>query len=352
MKIFALRGDVGQACGLYRVQLPIEQALREGAIEATIDNDLPADAVVSYDGTVTVERINVDADVIVFQRPAKQAFVEAIKQAQKQGIACVVEIDDDLSSIDPDNMAYNAFNGSVEHWKHMVEAAKLADWVTVSTPQLASRYAPHGRVTVLRNALPSSIFDIEKLHNDPPRVGWTGSTASHPHDLETLGVHLRTVLRETNTSFHMLGEETGVREQLRLDETDAFVCEDWVPIDDYYVTLAKTIDIGVVPLQLSKFNEAKSYLKGLEMAALGIPFVASPTSEYQLLSKLGAGIVARKGLQWQKELKHFITDRDYLLEQSANMRDAVRVLTYENSIEVWIQAWKSALSQRRVSLTI
>lgn len=352
MKVFGLRVGVNQACDTYRICHPLEHAGRAGAIEFEIESDLPADAEVSVSGEVTVHRVNVDADVIIFQRPARKAFVHAIRQAQKQGIACVVEIDDDLSNIDRDNQAFAALNGREEHWKYLVEAAAIADWVTVTTPALAARYAPHGRVTILRNALPSWIFDIEKLHGDPTRVGWAGSLASHPHDLEVLGVHLRTVMRETGSAFWMLGDQEGVRQQLRLESHDKFVPANWVPIHQYYHELSRAVDVGVVPLQMTKFNEAKSYLKGLEMAGLGIPFVASPTSEYVYLSSLGAGSTAGKGIQWQKKLKHLITDRDYLLEESARVRNAVRELTYENAVEAWVQAWTAAISHRQASLRV
>jgi hypothetical protein len=42
------------------------------------------------------------------------------------------------------------------------------------------------------------------------------------------------------------------------------------------------IHVGLVPLTRGPFNEAKSYLKGLEYAAAGIPFIATPTEEYQV----------------------------------------------------------------------
>ena len=34
------------------------------------------------------------------------------------------------------------------------------------------------------------------------------------------------------------------------------------------------ITVGMVPLALTPFNQAKSYIKGLEFAARGVPFVA------------------------------------------------------------------------------
>lgn len=352
MKIFALRAD-DQACGMYRVELPILYAEREGLIEATIDTELPADATIQPNGEVTVHSVNVDADLIIFQRPLTAAFLPAIKQAQKQGIACVVELDDDLAAVDPDNLAYRAVHpkySPAANYEHLRAASSQADWLTASTPCIAERYKGRsGRFSVIRNSLPSSIFDIEKKIEDPPRVGWTGSVGTHPHDLEQVGVHLRTVLQQTRTPFSMLGEDDGVREQLRFDDSIEFSCYPWVGLDKYHEALSQTVDIGVVPLATSKFNEAKSYLKGLEMAGLGIPFVASPTSEYQYLSAIGAGTIAHKGLQWQKKLKHLITDRDYLLEQSAQIRDAVRELTYENAVEAWVQAWTAAVTYRRAS---
>lgn len=354
LKIFALQAD-NQACGLYRIQLPIEHAEREGLVEATISNDLPADAVIDTDGTVTVERVNVDADVIIFQRPLLGSMIPAMQQAQAQGIACVVELDDDLAAVDPDNLAYRAVHpkySPVSNYEHLLRAARQADWVTASTPAIAKKFGAHGRVSVIRNSLPSSVFDIEKKFDDPPRVGWTGSLATHPHDLSQVGVHLRTVLQNTGAPFSMLGEDDGVREQLRFDDTVDFSCYPWVDLDKYHEALSVTVDIGIVPLSLTSFNQAKSYLKGLEMAGLGIPFVASDTDEYRYLSSLGAGTIARKGLQWQKTLKRLITDRDWLLEESARTRNAVRGLTYDNAVEDWTQAWTSALQHRRASRAI
>jgi hypothetical protein len=351
MKILALRAD-NQACGLYRIQLPLEHAAREGLIEYEILEDLPVDAVIEPDGNVTVHRVNVKADLIIFQRPLLGAFLPAMRQAQKQGIKCVVELDDDLSSVDRDNLAYRAVDpktSPTSNWRNLLATARQADWVTASTPAIARKFGRPSRSSVIRNTLPSDIFEIEKHIHEPPRVGWSGSVATHPHDLSVLGVHLRTVLRNTHTSFSMLGEDDGVKRQLGFDDTDDFTCASWVPLDEYYSALSSTFDIGVVPLAPTSFNEAKSYLKGLEMAGLGIPFVASPTSEYRYLSALGVGSIARKGIQWQSKVKQLITDRDHLLEESARVRDAVRHLTYENAVESWMDAWSSALSTKQGS---
>ena len=38
-----------------------------------------------------------------------------------------------------------------------------------------------------------------------------------------------------------------------------------------------TFDVGVVPLQQNLFNDCKSWIKGIEYAAAGIPFVVTHT---------------------------------------------------------------------------
>ena len=66
-------------------------------------------------------------------------------------------------------------------------------------------------------------------------------------------------------------------------------------------------DIGVVPLNLPlDFNEAKSALKGLEYAAAGIPFVASPSGEYKRLASMGIGRIASTPDEWVTHLTELL----------------------------------------------
>jgi len=79
-----------------------------------------------------------------------------------------------------------------------------------------------------------------------------------------------------------------------------------LPISDY-PKLFKPIDIGLVPLNDVRFNDAKSYIKGLEYAAAGIPFIASPSPEYVELANAGIGRIARNWDDWEY---HFDELRD------------------------------------------
>lgn len=351
LKVLALKADDG-GCGYYRIILPAYYAAQHG-VEIEVLEDLPVDMSVKTNGEVVVHRIDTDADVIIFQRPLLHAFYPAIVQAQKQGIACVIELDDDLGAVHRENLAYDEVDprqNQTSNHLHLRKAMQIADWCVVSTPTLARRYAPHGRVSVIRNVLPESTWKIEKSVPGHARVGWTGSIVTHPRDLEAAGAHVGTVLKNTGSRLSIIGDGQQVRERLLIPEIVDIDVHGWRKLDEYHQAIADLIDIGIVPLEDSIFNESKSHLKGLEFAAVGVPFIASPTSEYIRMSKMGVGKIAYKGIDWQKYIRRLVLDRDFLLEESANVREASRSLTYENHIGEWLTAWMCAVEYRsRVS---
>ena len=74
-------------------------------------------------------------------------------------------------------------------------------------------------------------------------------------------------------------------------------------------------DVGVVQLQHdAEFNAAKSFIKGLEYSAAGLPFVAAPAPEYvRFNEEQGVGFIAydNKAKHWIKHLKALVNDADY-----------------------------------------
>lgn len=221
--------------------------------------------------------------------------------------------------------------------------------MTVSTPAL-TRYAPHGRVSVLRNRVPQKYFDVPGVEKDDktPRVGWTGTLQTHPHDLQvTNGMAWRAV-EETGAYFSVIGDGEGVRRALRIPDDADVGATGWVDLDHYVAYVKLLLDVGIVPLEDSRFNDAKSYIKGLEMAALGVPFVASPTNEYRYLAMHGIGVIAARPRDWYNRVKKLITDTDFREETAANAQETVRKqFTYEDAAEEWTKAWLSALRHRR-----
>lgn len=353
MKVLGLPADTG-GCGFYRMRAPAAEIRLLGVdIELSDDASVPADASLYPDGLVQVHELYTDADLIVIQRPLSQQYTAIIEQARRQGIATIVELDDDFSSVHEYNIAHDSLQGQKYIGPQWVEkAAYLADHVTVSTPQLA-KFARHGRFSVLRNCVPDSIFDTTSEGKDSgkwPRIGWTGSVQTHPNDLQQTKGRLGELLKEYDLPFNVVGDGEYVATNLALDSSTPVYATGWVELEMYYQYVATFIDIGIVPLELSPFNQAKSALKGLEYAALGIPFVASPTREYELLEVNGIGKTAKSPGEWRKHLQRMI-DRPAETERVAKeARDRIKAdHVYSVNAPKWIEAWEKAIDYRKTS---
>jgi len=146
----------------------------------------------------------------------------------------------------------------------------------------------------------------------------------------------------------VVGAGEMVATNLRLGKDRNVYATGWVPLEHYYQTLAKFLDIGIVPLEISPFNQAKSALKGLEYAALGIPFVASPTQEYIRMEAYGIGKIAKTPGDWRKHLQRMI-DRTSETERIAKEnRDRIEAEhTYRVTAPQWLEAWEKAIDYRK-----
>ncbi len=85
-----------------------------------------------------------------------------------------------------------------------------------------------------------------------------------------------------------------------------------------YPRLFEPIDIGIIPLNDIPFNHAKSFIKGLEYVAAGIPFIASYSPEYQYLAEQGIGRVANSPEEWLHHLNELIKPQMRVDEANEN----------------------------------
>lgn len=284
-----------------------------------------------------------DVDVMVFQRPLKRSLRDAIPFIQEQGIAVVVEIDDDFTSIDPNNPAFPGSHpkrNPDHNWHHLLASIRMADMLTVSTPALARRYN-HPNTVVLENCVPGAYLEMgrKKVEHDPLIVGWAGSPETHPGDLEQMG---RLPLEDA--WFMALGGRR-TREVLDVDRSRS-VYVPWTKSIEDYASVVTQIDIGLAPLVDTAFNRGKSHLKNLEYAALGVPHISSPLPEYQ---KLGTAMIARRPKDWARSLKTLMVNKGLRDEMRAKGLERAAELTYEKNAHKWWSAWESAYQVRQAA---
>lgn len=347
MKVLGFYADKDSGVSFYRMTEPARVAAGLG-VDITMTDGVDADVTIDKNGMATVHEVMTDADVIIVQRPVRQVWTSLIEQAKRQGIATIVEIDDDYDSVHRLNAAYmpdDKYSPTNPYWVR--QAASAADLTIVSTPAL-TKYSP--RSTVLRNCVPESALSItpnREFHS--PVLGWTGVTSTHPTDLQSANGGIARVVRENKLPLGIVGDGEDVLTFLRLPWQTPMTVTGWVHIDDYLQTMADTMNIGVVPLEISAFNQAKSALKGLEMAALGIPFVASPTREYLRLEAYGLGKTAKSPGDWRRHLQRML-DRPAETERiSKQYREIIynEHMLYEQNAHEWVSVWEQAVEYRK-----
>lgn len=299
-------------------------------------------------------------DLVVMQRIATPRQARLVTALQRLGIAVVVDVDDLLNDIDPDNKSWTYWNEQVvglPRHRYLRMATASADLVTTSSDTLARVYGSHNRVEVLRNGLPNHAFAdpqaLQAKHMEGTGevvIGWSGSLDSHPHDLEALGGAVRDVMRWVpQVRFHVIGDAEPVVQALDLDPSRV-TGTGWLPFEDYHQALTE-VDVAIVPLSETRFNRAKSHLKALEFSAAGAFVVTSDLPEQRNLARSVSIATAGDSLAWSKILegaamillelpKRATDDRVGLINQAA-------AWAYANRAPQWVAAWERAVNRRK-----
>jgi len=330
--------------GHYRIRQPLEALRAKGTVNYEARAHLPI--AFTRSGPQDVH-LDPDVEVVVLQRPMMYFMPDVIDVLHRKHIKVAIDLDDDFHTAHAHNRAFQLNHPKVnplQNWNHLGECIKRADLVTVSTDALAKRYGSHGRVAVLRNAVDDDWLGIPHRGNGHT-LGWAGTVVNHPIDLQATRGGVALALREhPDWKFFCVGGAKYanlVQKGLELDEEP--IASDWRPLE-LHPLLVSAIDVGIVPLHDSVFNQAKSWLKGIEYSALGIPFVASDLPEYQLLKRrFGLGVLAPpRARNWQRRLGA-IMDEQHLHEAYREWsRAQVRqFLTISVNAWRWQEAWET-----------
>jgi len=289
-------------------------------VAGTIRAMNPKIGVGSWDGNN-----HFDCAVIVMQRYMDVGFAGIVRRAQAQGQRVINDVDDWFWGLHKDNAARSSVDPklspdrNIEHYKLTLLASDL---VIVSTPYLAERLQEFGDVpvVVVRNGVDVKQYPEHRHRPAPPVIGWAGSTAHRSGDLTIL----RKPYAELATArFHHTGHHDlypSFAEQVGISPGRLTTLPMLAPHEYPY---GMPFDIGVVPLVDIAFNHAKSNIKGLEYAAAGIPFVASPLPEYvELAEEHGIGRLAKTPKDWVRHLRA-LEDYETRAAEAKRQRSAV-----------------------------
>lgn len=301
-------------CAWYRCKLPGDQLVKRGwkcAVGMPAWNEKHGFGMLA-EGNSAVH----GWDIVVFKLLMHQSALDGVRKAKELGQKIVVDVDDWFVGLEKTNRAYDVTDPekNPEQNRAIYEQIIMEAFAVIcSTQFLYDHYSKlRNNVFLVRNAI-----DLDRWRMRPAsrphkkvRVGWVGATPWRSNDLEQLSRFFPSFIQDNKLLFHHSGHTINAPKANELlgvpDELTRLT--PLVPILSY-PGLLLPIDIGIIPLNDVPFNHAKSFIKGLEYAAAGVPFVASPLPEYELLASHGIGRIAKNDNEWVGHLTELLDHR-------------------------------------------
>lgn len=301
--------------------------------------------------------LDLEHDVYVFQLSQDEATLRCMRALGVAGKVRVYEVDDYYHAIPYYNPSSTSFRGKAsEKLEMMEECMREADAVTVTTPELAERYARFNPMTF---PLPNCL-DLNDVSWQLPRkqregsvvvVGWAGSP-THLEDFRLVVGSLERLCRKYPHVKVAIGGSEEVFNLLRGIPEDQKIFLPPVGFRDYPAMLAN-FDIGLVPLADNEFNRCKSDLKGLEYSCLGIPVLASPTPSYQRLISDGInGYLCANTREWLGRLSYLVEKEAVRRKMGDMARDMAASKLVDEAAPFWEGIFMALVARKQLSASL
>lgn len=322
-------------CAWYRLVLPSRELAKRGWDTGV---GLPRANAEAGIGLAYKDGMLTGWDIYVLKLLMIEQISPLIRSMQARGTRIVVDVDDFHYGLHEDNIASRSTDphrNPTSNRAFYEQSIREADTVIVSTSFLADFYATRVRdVRLVRNTI-----DIDRWqpieHTEEPVLGWVGGTMWRSGDVEILRDWLPAFVKEQGIRVHHSGHIPGDGHHFGARVGLGGVTTTPMCLVSDYPKRMFSMNIGLVPLNRVPFSEAKSNLKGLEYAAKGIPFVATPTEEYRILYESGIGRLAETPDEWRDHVLELL-DPDVRREEGERIREIVaRDWTIEGRADEW-----------------
>jgi len=377
MKILGIERD-DSACNYYRIFSPLKNMLDQNLADIALihQRDIASDRALS---------LALNSDVIVFQRPANEDWLNFIKVCRKHGKHIVSDYDDDPFNTSPLNpfyqyvgtepVEYTWADGTKEMlWsEEMVGSTgskifnierniafrdlfrlnfKKSDLVTCTTEILADEFRKiTPSVAVLPNLIDPVFWpSIPDFSKREVRIGWQGGW-SHYEDLYDIVPVIKDILNKyDNVKFVYFGDQR-FRTLFKDCDQNKIEWQDWVHHETYpYKMTLLNLDIGICPLSNTHFNWTKSAIKWMEYSMLGAATVAANIEPYSSVIKdRETGLLPNDNEDWKMALEALIEnpEKRRLMAKRAFM-DVMENHNIQNKAHLWIKAYEEMLKPKEV----
>ena len=229
--------------------------------------------------------------IFLYRLPMSALLARVIEEARQTGIPLIFDTDDLIFEPDLvhtqrgiDRLSPSEQEQHLGGVRRYLQTLKACDAVTVATPFLAELAAQHGKPAfVHRNALGREMLAAgestpraDEAPSERVVIGYGSGTPTHDADFHEAAGALRIILdRFPHTELWIVGP-LAISAELEAfgERVRRFPLTDWPG----WFERAHQFDIALAPLELENaFCQAKSEIKFVEAAALGVPTVASRT---------------------------------------------------------------------------
>lgn len=261
-------------------------------------------------------------DVFIFYRtPITLEVAKFIKQAKKLNKLVIFDIDDLVfdENLVKDKHEFKAMNAKekkvyLDGIRRHRETMELCDFGIASTETIAEhmrKIIPN--VLVNRNSVPDVLAERSKVaqiirNGKEVVLGYFSGSKTHDDDLKLIeGVLVEALEKYPNVKLMLVGP-VSLSEKLSAYE-NKIIRNDFVAFEKLPELIAQ-IDINLLPLVSTEFNNGKSEIKYTEAALVKRPTIASTTATNCFAIKDGeTGFLAENLTEWREKLFRLIENK-------------------------------------------
>lgn len=305
-------------------------------------NGIEPDSLAWEDEAAGIIKLNrQDGDTAIWQFLGDDARSRIVFQMQRQGLRCLMDVDDTYLRYAPtlygkaapwtkthEEAIANGTGYSVEMHR---KQTPLLDGVICATEHLANEYAQYNKnVYHCPNSIDPTDWNVERVESDTLRIGYYGSQ-SHVRDWPLVKKALKWAAKQPGVEVVMIGVNP-----------PAFSGK-VIPWADDLFSIRKylgEIDVGIAPLTRNHWADGKSDLKAMEYAMAGVMPIVQDAPPYAPWRKHGWGWTANGPESWMEIIQHVVKNRDKVSDEALT---AKKYVLEHRTIDKTIHRWREAI---------
>jgi len=295
------------------------------------------------------------ANVIIIQR---NAFVPAAIQSVHwllEGKRIIVDLDDAYQYMPTSLHAFRFWHEGVVRQKdkeiklmykpidQLLWSLKMIRYLSSPSEIILNDWSKYDIKTILiPNYIESEKYRKHMVEdiNGEIHLGWGGSSTHYISFRESgiINALTRILKKHKNVKLCLTTPDERVVSEFKPIK-DKIVYQSWVSYEEWPKALAKT-DIGIIPLA-GKYDERRSWIKPLELACMGIPWLSSYNKSYE--SVPGGQFVKNTANWWEEAIDNAIYNFKELKKRSVDIAEDMDRFDVYKQAESIIETYKETL---------